>query len=75
MGVAAMLEAADLVLAGKHTETIQDESQARYEGWCKTAEAKIDWAKPIRSRLRSAAAAPRPAHGPRSATKLQIFDA
>src|SRR5580658_4221657 len=38
MGVAAMLEAADLVLAGKHTEIIQDESQASYEGWCKTAE-------------------------------------
>lgn len=47
MGVAAMLEAADLVLAGKHTETVQDESQASYEGWCRTAEAKIDWAKPI----------------------------
>ena len=27
MGVQAMLEAADLVLAGKHTETVQDESQ------------------------------------------------
>ncbi len=47
MGVAAMLEAADLVLAGKHTETAQDESHASYEGWCRTAEAKIDWAKPI----------------------------
>src|SRR6266699_5527152 len=47
MGVKAMLEAADLVLAGKHTETAQDESQASYEGWCRAAEAKIDWAKPI----------------------------
>jgi methionyl-tRNA formyltransferase len=47
MGVAAMLEGADLVLAGKHTETLQDESQASYEGWCRTAEAKVDWAKPI----------------------------
>ena len=47
MGVAAMLEAADLVLAGKHTETAQDESHASYEGWCRAAEAKIDWAKPI----------------------------
>src|ERR1700691_357442 len=28
MGVQAMLEAADLVLAGKHTQTAQDESQA-----------------------------------------------
>ena len=47
MGVQAMLEAADLVVAGKHRETAQDESQASYEGWCRTAEARIDWAKPI----------------------------
>src|SRR5918999_788928 len=31
MGVAAMLEAADLVFAGKHREIAQDESQASYE--------------------------------------------
>ncbi len=36
MGVAAMLEAADLVLAGKHNQTIQDESQATYGGWCRS---------------------------------------
>ena len=47
MGVQAMLEAADLVLADRHTETAQDESRASYEGWCRTAEAKLDWAKPI----------------------------
>ena len=44
MGVAAMLEAADLVLAGRHTETVQDEAQATYEGWCRDAESKINWA-------------------------------
>ena len=43
MGVAAMLEAADLVVAGKHTESVQDESQASYEGWCRAAEAKVNW--------------------------------
>lgn len=47
MGVAAMLEAADLVVAGKHTETVQDESHASYEGWCKAPEARIDWTKPV----------------------------
>src|SRR5258708_4226526 len=47
MGVQALLEAADLVLAGKHAEVAQDESHASYEGWCRSAEAKIDWAKPI----------------------------
>ena len=43
IGVAAMLEAADLVVAGKHTETVQDESQASYEGWCRAAEARVNW--------------------------------
>jgi methionyl-tRNA formyltransferase len=47
MGVQAMVEAAELVLAGKQTEKAQDESQASYEGWCRSGEAKIDWAKPI----------------------------
>ena len=44
MGVDAMIEAADLVMAGQHTETVQDESQATYEGWCRDAESKINWA-------------------------------
>jgi methionyl-tRNA formyltransferase len=47
MGVQAMLEAADLVLAGKHKETAQDEAQASYEGWCRAAEAKINWANHV----------------------------
>jgi methionyl-tRNA formyltransferase len=44
MGVQALQEAADLVAAGKHTETVQDEAQASYEGWCREAEARIHWA-------------------------------
>jgi methionyl-tRNA formyltransferase len=47
MGVKAMLEAADLVMAGKHRETVQDENQASYEGWCRAAEAKINWANHV----------------------------
>jgi methionyl-tRNA formyltransferase len=43
MGVKAMLEAADLVVAGKHKEIVQDESQASYEGWFRANEAKIHW--------------------------------
>ncbi|HUL95530.1 MAG TPA: methionyl-tRNA formyltransferase [Usitatibacter sp.] len=43
MGVKAMLEAADLVVAGKHKETVQDESKASYEGWFRANEAKINW--------------------------------
>ena len=47
MGVAAMLEAADLVVAGRHREIVQDESQASYEGWFRAAEAKIHWANHV----------------------------
>ncbi|HEY9531940.1 MAG TPA: methionyl-tRNA formyltransferase [Burkholderiales bacterium] len=47
MGVKAMLEAADLVVAGKHREAVQDEAQASYEGWCRKAEARLNWANPV----------------------------
>jgi methionyl-tRNA formyltransferase len=77
MGVQAMLEAADLVLAGKHTETVQDESQASYEGWCRAGEAKIDWAKPIEhvyNLIRGCNPAPG-AWTTLNGKKMQIFDA
>ena len=47
MGVSAMLEAADLVAAGRHHEYPQDEAQATYEGWCRKAEARIHWANHV----------------------------
>src|SRR3954464_13653290 len=47
MGVKAMLEAADLVVAGKHKEVVQDESKATYEGWCRKAEAKLNWSNHV----------------------------
>lgn len=47
LGVAAMLEAADLVLAGRHSETVQMEAQASYEGWFRTEESKIHWAQHV----------------------------
>ena len=43
MGIEALKEAADLVVAGRARETVQDESQASYEGWCRDAEAAINW--------------------------------
>src|SRR5882672_6183819 len=43
MGVGALLEAADLVAGGRGAATPQDESEASYEGWCRSAEAKINW--------------------------------
>lgn len=47
LGVAALLEAADLVMAGKHSEQVQDESQATYEGWMHDEESRIHWAAPL----------------------------
>ncbi len=43
MGVQALLQAADLVLAGGAKETVQDDFQASYEGWCRAGEAQINW--------------------------------
>jgi methionyl-tRNA formyltransferase len=44
LGVDALLQAADLVGAGRATEWTQDEGQATYEGWVREAEARINWA-------------------------------
>ena len=46
MGVDAMLEAVDLVKAGKAPRIKQDESQATYEGKCGPDNGRIDWGKP-----------------------------
>jgi methionyl-tRNA formyltransferase len=77
LGVKAMLEAADAVVAGTHRETVQDETQATYEGWCRAAEAKIDWAKPV-AHLYNLIRACNPAPGAWTTLggrKVQIFDA
>ena len=46
MGVDAMIEAVDLVRAGKAPRIPQDDSKATYESWCRKADARIDWSKP-----------------------------
>jgi methionyl-tRNA formyltransferase len=43
MGVAALLEAADLVANGRAQSIAQDEAGASYQGWCRDAEARINW--------------------------------
>ena len=76
LGVAAMVEAADLVVQGKHHESTQDESQASYEGWCRAAEVRIDWAKPI-DHVYNLIRGSNPAPGAwttLNGKKLQIFD-
>ena len=77
MGVAAMLEATDLVVAGKHKETVQDESKATYEGWCREAEARINWHTHVDftyNLIRGCNPAPG-AWTTLNGQKLQIFDA
>ncbi|MBI3370715.1 MAG: methionyl-tRNA formyltransferase [Betaproteobacteria bacterium] len=77
MGVAAILEAADLVLAGRHRELMQDESLATYEGWCREAEARVHWANHvdfIYNLIRGCNPAPG-AWTTLNGRKLQIFDA
>jgi methionyl-tRNA formyltransferase len=43
MGVAALMEAADLVVSGRAQAITQDESCASYEGWCRDPEARVNW--------------------------------
>jgi methionyl-tRNA formyltransferase len=47
LGVQTLLEAADLVVANKHQEVVQDESKANYEGWFGVDAAQIHWATHI----------------------------
>ena len=77
MGVQAMLEAADLALAGRHRETAQDESQATYEGWFRKAEARIHWANHV-DHVYNVIRGSNPAPGAWTTLEgkeLQIFDA
>ena len=76
MGVQAMLEAADLVVAGKHRELAQDESLATYEGWFREGEARINWANHVDvvyNLIRGCNPAPG-AWTSLSGVKLQLFD-
>ena len=43
MGVLALQDAAELVVGGRATYSVQNESEASYEGWCRAAEARINW--------------------------------
>ena len=77
MGVKAMLEAADLIVSSKHKEIVQDESQATYEGWCRKAEARLNWANHvdfIYNTIRGCNPAPG-AWTTLGGAELQIFDA
>jgi len=48
LGIETMIEAVDLIQAGKAPALVQDESQATYEPPCRDEHAKIDFARPAR---------------------------
>ena len=77
MGVAALLEGVDLVRAGTAPRVVQDESQATYEGWCKSENVQVDWSKPVQevwNLLRGADPQPG-AWTTHAGTTVQLFDA
>jgi methionyl-tRNA formyltransferase len=77
MGVDAMMEAVDLVKAGKAPRVKQDEAKATYEGLCRDGNAHIDWGKPweqIDRLIRGCNPAPG-AWTMLNGAKLKIFDA
>ena len=45
MGVEALIESVDLVASGNAPRIVQDESDATYEGWCSSQDARIDWSQ------------------------------
>jgi methionyl-tRNA formyltransferase len=77
MGVAALVEAADRVVSLRYDEVSQDESQASYEGWCRTDEARINWHNHVDT-VYNLIRGCNPAPGAWTAfrgQKLQLFDA
>ena len=51
LGVSAILESVDLVLAGEAPRIPQDHSAATYEGWCKHEHVQVRWNLPLRQTL------------------------
>ena len=77
LGVAALVEAVDLVRNGTAPKIPQDEAQATYEGWCKQEDVKLDWHKPLQevwNRIRGADPQPG-AWSTYQGQVVQIYDA
>ena len=67
----------NLVLSGQAKESAQDESQASYEGWCRSAESRINWHNHVDlvyNLIRGCNPAPG-AWTTLNGKKLQLFDA
>jgi methionyl-tRNA formyltransferase len=77
MGIEAIQQAADLVVSGSAVPIAQDESQASYIGWCREAEAMINWHNHVDlvyNLIRGCNPAPG-AWTTYGGKKLQVFDA
>lgn len=77
MGVAAMIEAAQMVAAGRAHEAPQDESLATYEGWVRERESQVNWSSSI-DRIYDLIRGCDPSPGAWTkyrGQKLQLFDA
>ena len=76
LGVEAMVESVDFVRRGEAPRIAQDETQATYEGWCKDADARIDWQKPAEQVYNLVRGSnPRPgAHTTHQGGMLRLFD-
>lgn len=76
LGVAAMLEAVDLIRDGKAKRIPQDPEAGSYEGWCRAEDAAIDWQQPLAS-VYNLIRGTNPQPGAWTLcndTKLQVFD-
>jgi methionyl-tRNA formyltransferase len=77
LGVAAILEASELVVAGRSREESQDETTATYEGWCREPSSQLNWnshAESIYNLIRGCDPSPG-AWSPLQGQKLFFFDA
>jgi methionyl-tRNA formyltransferase len=76
-GVAAILEAIELVRAGDPPRIAQDGALATYEGWCRSRNAEVDWwrsAREVYNLIRGTDPQPG-AWTTVGGSKLQVFDA
>ena len=76
LGVAALLEAVDLVRAGTAPKVAQDPNAGSYESWCRPDDVCIDWNRPTQDLYNLIRGAnPQPgAWTTLGGTRLQLFD-
>ena len=73
LGVEAMMEAVDLVRAGKAPKIAQDHSKKTYESWFRKEAAALDWTRPV-GELYNVIRAANPAPGAWGTIKGQNVD-